>query len=111
MIITPTPISDLNGALFDFLRGPTIERFVPRVYSDSLGVPTLGVGYALVVKVGSTWQVRAGLAEDLAAIGVTLSGDDLVRLNQTISVLNGLGGTNPIPTYVIGEKSERALEK
>lgn len=36
---------DFNAALFDFLTG--VEGWVPRIYRDGKGIPTLGVGFAL----------------------------------------------------------------
>ena len=41
---------DFNAALYAFLKGPTIEGFVKHIYSDGLGIPTLGVGFALADK-------------------------------------------------------------
>lgn len=49
MPINIHPISgDFNETVYQFL--PKQEGFAPRIYSDSKGIPTLGVGYALAVK-------------------------------------------------------------
>ena len=51
MTITVSP-SPTSGSFIDFLFGliKPEEAFIPRVYTDSVGVPTLGVGYALITK-------------------------------------------------------------
>ena len=41
MIITPKPVSDSNGVLYDLLKG--FEGLGPIVYRDPAGIPTLGV--------------------------------------------------------------------
>ena len=53
MNITPTPIttngfSNFNEALYQFLK--PLEGDIPFVYADQRGIPTLGIGYALIVK-------------------------------------------------------------
>ena len=35
-----------------------LEAFDGQVYADIVGVPTIGYGYALVVKVGDTWKIK-----------------------------------------------------
>jgi GH24 family phage-related lysozyme (muramidase) len=43
--VNPTPASgNFTDFLYNFIR--PLEGFVPRIYTDSVGVPTLGVGYA-----------------------------------------------------------------
>lgn len=82
MPINIHPISgDFNEAVYQFLR--TREGFVPRIYSDSKGIPTLGVGYALAIKGNSgIFARRSTLPSDLALIGVTLTAADDQRLTD-----------------------------
>ncbi len=104
--ITPTPVgSDFNTALFNFLKTPGIEAYVPFVYNDSRGIPTLGVGYALLDNpTGTLWkpidltllQNTAGLTD---AQKNTLEG----KLKDAAKEMNGVqGATNPFPDWYAG---------
>ncbi len=74
MAIVPRPVQgSYDEALFDFIAES--EGFVPRVYTDHRGIPTLGLGYALFVDAPG-WPDRDGLDADLAAIGATLTDAD-----------------------------------
>lgn len=70
MTITPTSIassgfSNFNEALYQLLK--PLEGDIPFVYSDSKGIPTLGIGYALVEKDSSgVWVLRDYSADLLA---------------------------------------------
>lgn len=105
--ITPTPLAgDFNAALFNFLKTPGIEGFEPFVYNDSVGIPTLGVGYALVIQNSSTgkWEVRNGYQAELSASISTISQAQLdvlgLKLQSAAKRLNGdTTATNPFPTY------------
>ena len=75
--ITPTPIaagfSNFYDALYQFIK--PLEGDIPFVYSDSKGIPTLGIGYALVVDTGGTpkWDLRGDYPTQLAAAGISLT--------------------------------------
>ncbi len=85
MAIVPRPVEgSYDSALFDFILGS--EGFVPRVYSDHRGIPTLGLGYALLVDAAG-WPRREGLRDDFAAIGVTLSDQDETLLDSVSRAL------------------------
>ena len=73
--ITPTP---LTGSFSDFTYNFILrsESLIRRIYTDGRGVPTLGVGYALVINVGGIWQLRDTLTADLASIGIGLTPTD-----------------------------------
>ncbi len=82
MAIVPHPVP---GSYDDFLFDTIAESegFAPRVYSDHRGIPTLGLGYALLVDAAG-WPRRKGLDADLSAIGVTLNAMDSSLL-QSVS--------------------------
>ena len=78
MTIVPHPVQgSYDDLLFDTIAES--EGFVPRVYSDHRGIPTLGLGYALLVDAPG-WPERENLQADLAAIDVTLSEADKALL-------------------------------
>lgn len=80
MAIVPRPVQgSYDKALFQFILGS--EGFVPRIYSDHRGIPTLGLGYALLVDAAG-WPRRESLKDDFAAIGVTFSDQDETLLNS-----------------------------
>ena len=108
MSIAPHAISgDFNQAVFDFLKAR--ERFVPRVYSDSKGIPTLGVGYALIVEQGGVFRLRSTLSADLALAGVTVTQADIDLLNNKIAVALNAGNVSLakslVPPFRVGENS------
>lgn len=82
----PRKIQEYENELYEFIKKE--ERFQPEVYVCSQHVPTIGVGYALLEKAGSTYHVRAGLDEDLAQIGTTLTVADKRRLEILCEMLN-----------------------
>jgi len=91
--LTPHPIAgDFNAALYRFMR--PFETFVPRIYNDGTGVPTLGLGYALATKnAAGTWVVLPSLPADLQSIGITLLPWQTDILDAAIGALNG----TPVP--------------
>ena len=77
MAIVPRPVRGrFEDVLFDFIAAS--EGFVPRIYSDHRGIPTLGLGYAILVNTPG-WPPRDSLDRDLASIGVTLTSADRAR--------------------------------
>jgi len=108
MPINIHPISgDFNETVYQFLRKQ--EGFAPRIYSDSKGIPTLGVGYALAVKGSNgSFAVRSTLPSDLALMGVTLTAADAQLLDAAIAALNSENMTRAktlIPVFKQGENS------
>lgn len=90
MAIVPRPVDGrFEDAVFDFIAAS--EGFVPRVYSDHRGIPTLGLGYAILVNTPG-WPPRDSLVNDLATIGVALTAADRSRLTD---VGEALSGSNP----------------
>ena len=86
MAITPNPVTNFSGALYQFLY--QVEGDVPFVYNDSKGIPTLGVGYALVTGGNpppNTWQVRNGYQTVLANAGISLTATQTTTLNDDLS--------------------------
>jgi len=73
-------------AVFDFLASH--DGFVARVYSDSQGIPTLGIGYAMLANTPG-WPPRETLESDLEAIGITLTVQDRQLLIAVGAALSG----------------------
>ncbi|MEW5949278.1 MAG: hypothetical protein AB1711_07675 [Thermodesulfobacteriota bacterium] len=76
---------DFDAQLFQFIS----EREGPRkkVYADSKGIPTIGIGYALVVNINGEWQVRTTLETDLAGVEVTIQESDKAQLSIVAEAL------------------------
>lgn len=86
MAIVPRLIEgSFDRALFDFVAAG--EGFVPRVCSDSRGLPTLGLGYTILDNTPG-WPPRDSLDRDLAAIGIRLTPQDRVRLTAVGEALS-----------------------
>jgi len=106
--IIPTSVTgSFSDFTYNFIRQS--ELLVRRIYTDGLGVPTLGVGYALAIKnAQGIWVLRGTLTNDLASIGITLSQSDLDRLNDVVLKLNAgkvAAALALIPPYRAGEDS------
>ena len=87
MAIVPRAVDGrFEDELFDFIAAS--EGFVPRIYSDHRGIPTLGLGYAILVNTPG-WPPRDSLDGDLASIGVTLTAADRSRLTDVGEALSG----------------------
>ncbi|NEQ38756.1 MAG: beta-propeller fold lactonase family protein [Okeania sp. SIO3I5] len=86
------------------------EKFVPRIYTDHIGIPTLGVGYAIfVTSDGKKYEKKDTLTNDLKEIGVTLTDKDKKLLDKVLNYLNNgqvAKAQGLIPEYKIGEKSD-----
>ncbi|MCM0084106.1 hypothetical protein L4X63_21215 [Geomonas sp. Red32] len=72
--------------LFKFIKVQEDIRY--RVYVCSQNVPTIGVGYALLERVGKSYRIRSGLEADLTEVGATLSTKDKERLSDLCKMLN-----------------------
>ncbi len=86
-----------DDRLFNFVQRE--EATVRRIYSDPLGIPTLGVGFALIVRASDgSYKYRyatdddAGnhsfLGDTLSFQGINLSADDWLLLDQVLADLN-----------------------
>ncbi len=64
------------------------EGFHETVGSAGEGVPTLGHGFTLIIDTRGAWEVRTGLKDTLASVGVTLSPADEEKL---IKIRDALG--------------------
>jgi Ca2+-binding RTX toxin-like protein len=91
---------DFNAALYSFLKQR--EAFVPRIYLDGKGIPTLGVGYALAVRNETTklYELRSApeLTQQMGAMGITLTQADKDILNAAVGALNGQAVPPGVPT-------------
>ena len=70
-----TPLSgNFDATLFQFLKTPGIEGYKDFVYADSREIPTLGVGYALIIGPPGNWQPRnpADIEATFASAGINL---------------------------------------
>ena len=89
MAINPRTVTgNFQDAVFDAIS--VHEGFVPRVYSDPKGVPTLGYGFALVTYsggTGGTLKRREDLDQWLDGI-VTLTSGDEALLSNIVRTLN-----------------------
>jgi GH24 family phage-related lysozyme (muramidase) len=79
-------IENYNDELFVFMSRE--EGCVLHVYPCSVGVPTIGIGYALAEKNGGSFKIRSGLEDDLLTIDKFLTEDDKARLIKICSKLN-----------------------
>jgi len=70
MTLSPRPSADFQTEAFNFIKGN--EAVSIQVYGDTRGVPTLGYGYALVVRGANGWALKDTLDADLQQINITL---------------------------------------
>ena len=90
-----TPLSgDFNHQLYEFLKTPGIEGFVDHVYTDTKGIPTVGVGYALIVGSPGHYSLKSTYQSDLSGILSQSQISTLGKyLNQALIALNSGSGT------------------
>lgn len=90
MSLIPRKISNFDEVLFQFIKGR--EGHSRTVYADINGVPTLGVGYAMVIfdnaEKPPKWEVRGDLDTQLSQIGITLVKQDTDLLQAVADALN-----------------------
>lgn len=108
-IVTATTCPTFIEALYQFLR--PVEADAQFVYSDTKGIPTLGIGYALIEKNKSgTWELRKNYQTDLANSGKNLTSTQLAdmdaKLTQAMNFLNGdMCVANPFyPYYPVSQR-------
>ena len=82
--ITGTPLAGIafDEALFDFLKQPGVEGYVNFIYLDSKGIPTIGVGYALVIKNNKNEWTQGSWKKDFSAAGINLTSQQLDDLSK-----------------------------
>lgn len=84
---TPGFTDDDILRLFSFHTTGPWESFESEVYNDpNLGVPTIGYGYALVVRGPDGWTVRP--QDQLESVGIPLSDTDRTKLQEVADILN-----------------------
>ena len=90
MALNPHLQNDFATQTYNLIR--RFEAMVRRVYNDGVGVPTLGVGTALIIKTGALqnpWQIRQDLDAILQQAGITLTANDKNILERVRNILNG----------------------
>ncbi len=92
MSITPrSSYRDRSDGVFDFLSRieQAARQFNGEIHNDGIGVPTLGYGYALVVKdARDIWVVKGTLNADLQPLGTVFSKPQSDTLNAIVANLN-----------------------
>jgi hypothetical protein len=93
MSITPRSVTgNFDDYVYDLLRGQipingvTFEGYREDFYYDTLGIPTVGVGTALIFKDGSTYSVRTDLSTVFSG-AYTFSPAELTTLSTIASQL------------------------
>ncbi|MBL4693016.1 MAG: LysM peptidoglycan-binding domain-containing protein, partial [Magnetovibrio sp.] len=81
----------------------------PDLYNDGSNVPTIGVGYALVVKGRNGWSVKEELVADFRSIGAPLSAASIKTLNGIADAKNK--GQQAIAKSLINDLSHVSIEK
>jgi hypothetical protein len=128
MPIAPTPYAgNFLDKLFDVVSGLEQNRFVfnGAIHDDGLGVPTLGFGYALVVRGPVLWGVKGTLVADFQQLGIPFTPANFAVLTQIVRALNNnpqaapglvaqLAQTGPVINAATGRQlfdleSQRAL--
>jgi hypothetical protein len=87
------PVDDLTNA-FAFDNTSRWEGLGTRPYLDSRGIPTVGYGFALVVK-GADGRFVPRPESELAGVGITLPPADRALLRDAAEALNGAGTFDP----------------
>lgn len=85
-------MTNLSNSIFESLL--VTEGYLPVIYSDQKGIPTFGLGYALVVKsTKGKWEIRSSLDNIIKLFTETISADDLkAKLQKAADKLNGVEG-------------------
>ncbi|MBM3254638.1 MAG: lysozyme, partial [Candidatus Omnitrophica bacterium] len=86
MSIIPRPASNFNNDLYALIKQS--EGFEKKVYSDTEGVPTIGIGYALLEKIQGEWRVRGYIDEQLQSAGINIQQSDRQTLQSVADALN-----------------------
>ncbi|CAM2006637.1 hypothetical protein [Acanthopleuribacter pedis] len=110
-MITARPydsVASFDQACLPFLE--KVETLIPRLYTDHLGVPTWGIGFALVVQSGGSWMVRPDLKVVFEKAGIVFTLEQSRKLDELVNgCARGLNEKNPeaafalIPTWRAGE--------
>jgi hypothetical protein len=84
--MNPKYLKDYEDALYRFIEDE--EGYEEKVYGCSQHVPTIGMGYALAEKSAGSFKPRAGLDDDLAKVGKSLTSGDKARLTKACDMLD-----------------------
>jgi hypothetical protein len=83
MVIHRLGLEHYKRELLKLIRGG--EGFNSRIYPDRGGVPTIGYGYALLIKRGGEFQIRRGWIEDFKKAGINLNQWEQERLEEVLN--------------------------
>ncbi len=99
---------DLEAAWRHISRYETAKE---RLYQDSKGVPTIGVGYTPIVydKGAKKWGLREGYKDDFKAAGITLTEEQDVAFKRLESDMNS-GGAEDNPRVAEGVKAMGSID-
>lgn len=87
MPLTGQPLANYEDTRFTFIE--SVEGSVPTTYLDSLNIPTIGVGVALVIRDSSgSYVVRSDLETLFSNAGIGYTAADLDKLDQIATALN-----------------------
>ncbi len=104
--IPPRPVPDYDAQRRNHLKDR--EGVVPRVYTDSAGIPTIGVGHALITKDKNghyTLRKRKDIDRDLGGNPPSIvTDDDYKRLQDVEALLNGKMPEKDTDRYVKDEE-------
>lgn len=99
-----------DQACFVFLE--KVETLIPRIYTDGVGVPTWGIGFALIIESGD-WLVRPQLFDIFDQAGIRFSEEQRTHLNKLLAgCVDGLNRKKPdaafalIPPWRAGEPAD-----
>ncbi len=110
MPINPRPFSDdpqvFKDKVFDLLRSSegtsSALPYEGVIHNDGIGVPTVGYGYAMVIKGydaqsnSTVWKVKSELEQDFQQLGITITEDNDQVLNSIANTLNNGNQTQAI---------------
>lgn len=89
MVITPRHTNTFSEDAFAFILDSEDFGANGHVYGDTVGVPTMGYGYAMLVTPGNgTWVRKKTLIADLSTLGITFTNEQLLTLTVVAQALN-----------------------
>jgi len=102
MTMNYSTLTNYNDALKILLHGAEGLSALPvEVVQD--GTVTLGHGYTFIRKVDNRWRLYEYLSEDLLQIGITLTLEDIDRLQKVADSLNKKQAGTPAHTQLIND--------
>jgi hypothetical protein len=102
---------DFNTALYQFLKTDGVEGFHNFVYLDSVNMPTIGVGYALIIKAkdknnNDIFRIRTGWEKDFTDSSINLTPQQIKDLGDLLHIwrdLNQNGETDEGELFTLDE--------